>query len=393
MSQPTLPPGSPPPRPLGSVYLPTPLAGHILPHALASKTSYHNCAFWFMLAVVLGAQWQRRIWDMAGGRKSWLATNGIAMCGVLHALFDNGLFVLLPLPVGGDGEDADNFLDVQLHWKTNLEETAAVGTLFPKLLDQQVLVTVGVKGEDDHDEDIHEHKTVYAPRRAAPRSIDDGDRFRLFTNDAKLHPLPYPALLELHAMLWALIGVTGLSDTIKQKTTKRKRGDDAGGKRLRRGGRAPGDVDDNNGAGGALTHTPGSGGDAAATKRENTNNDSKDDDTEAPTTQQAASLAKKETEHDLPSPSHSPPRCTTPRRWHSHTAEEEASYIEYDSDSDSDDYTETDFDSDTDPDGGTFGQYYGWRARTEKSLEQSAWMRRVWERGDDPPSGQCGIEE
>ncbi|KAA8895629.1 hypothetical protein FN846DRAFT_996123 [Sphaerosporella brunnea] len=400
-------------------------AGHILPHALAAKTSYHNCAFWFTLAVVLGAEWQRRIWDMAGGRKSWLATNGIAMCGVLHALFDNGLFVLLPLPLGEHDQDGGQFLDVQLHWKTNLEETAAVGTLFPKLLDQQVLATVRVKAEDDDDEDLDESKTVYTPRRAVLRSIDDGDRFRLFTNDAKLHPLPYPALLELHAMLWALIGATGLSDTIKQKTIKRKRSDDAGGKRLRRGGRPPGRVDDNHGGGSAFTNTPGSGGGAAAPKSENTNNDSKDDHTTAKTTQQAASSPEKETEHHLPSPSGSPPRSPKPcdslstchnpaplglkfspwllsqvlercrrasERKHSQKAEEEASYTEYDSDSDCDTDTDSDTDTDTDPDGGTFGQFHGWRARIEKSLEQSGWMRRAWKHNGEQPRGKCAFE-
>ncbi|KAA8910311.1 hypothetical protein FN846DRAFT_761139, partial [Sphaerosporella brunnea] len=172
-------------------------ACHILPHSLAAKTSYRNCIFWFMLAILLGADWQRRIWQLAGGNKSYAPTNGLALGNGMHTLFDRGLFTLRPVTLGCS--DASRIVDVQLNWKTRTHTATSV-TMLPGELDAQL------SGDTRY---------RYNPL-TDPRSIRNGDRFRLFTNDPEKLPLPSPVLLELHAALWALIGAVGLTETNKQ---------------------------------------------------------------------------------------------------------------------------------------------------------------------------------
>lgn len=49
------------------------------------------------------------------------------------------------------------------------------------------------------------------------RQIEDGDVFRLFTDDAKRLPLPHPLLLSLYAFLWRMIDSAGLAETAGNK--------------------------------------------------------------------------------------------------------------------------------------------------------------------------------
>lgn len=86
------------------------------------------------------------------------------------------------------------------------------------------------------------------------RQIQDGDVFRLFTDDPARLPLPQPLLLSLHAVLWQTIGSAGLGESSHKK---RKRlqysaangdsddyADDAGRKRIKRGTRRIGKTTD-----------------------------------------------------------------------------------------------------------------------------------------------------
>lgn len=178
---------------------PMPLAtAHLLPHSLAAIKTMADTPFWSFLTIILGASLTDFIYDIAGGRKSFGTMNGLIMETWVHGLFDKGLIWLIPHVTDFDPLTTRQY-DVEFKWRGDAETLDTFLTMLPESSDEQ-LATDG---------------TPYHVPGGRPISI--GDRFRLFTTDPALYPLPHPLLLSLHALLWEMISQAGLADTVQAK--------------------------------------------------------------------------------------------------------------------------------------------------------------------------------
>ncbi|KAA8913965.1 hypothetical protein FN846DRAFT_886222 [Sphaerosporella brunnea] len=398
-------------------------ACHILPHSLAAKTNYHSCIFCFTVAVLLGAEWQHRIWELAGGRKSWSTANCLVLGMGMHTLFDKGLFMLHPLP---SSRTEHRLMDVQFSWETQAR-TGMCTTLLPRDTEEQIAGTTQYTYSECDDQ----------------RRINYRDCFRFFTNDPRTLPLPAPELLELHAALWALIGAVGLSQAGNERVkagmkrrrvvddmldnAKRPRGrsrpdDRTCGERDSHSGSGPGEGQSRHPEGGESS--PGGGGasspqDGGQQTLHTTDSDSKRSKIApgvspgehpsfevphgpciASSSQQrfpSRSSTLKVRGSPIPSRSnsHSPEPIRAPLRlpfspWllsqvlecrrrlseRNHSATPEDDWCSADSD---DEGTEPAYveDEDCDEDAGMFGQYAGWRDRMDAKMRGSRWLREV----------------
>lgn len=178
---------------------PMPLAtAHLVPHSLAAIKTMADTPFWSFLTIILGAPLTDFIYDIAGGRKSFGTMNGLIMETWVHGLFDKGLIWLIPHVTDFDPLTTRQY-DVEFKWRGDAETLETFLTMLPESADEQ-LATDG---------------TPYHVRGGRPIAI--GDRFRLFTTDPILYPLPHPLLLSLHALLWDMISHAGLADTVQAK--------------------------------------------------------------------------------------------------------------------------------------------------------------------------------
>lgn len=178
---------------------PMPLAtAHLVPHSLAAIKTMADTPFWSFLTIILGVKLTDFIYDIAGGRKSFGTMNGLIMETWVHGLFDKGLIWLIPHVTDYDPLTTRQY-DIEFKWRGDAETLDTCLTMLPESADEQ-LATDG---------------TPYRIRGGRPIAI--GDRFRLFTTDPALYPLPHPLLLSLHALLWDMISHAGLADTVHAK--------------------------------------------------------------------------------------------------------------------------------------------------------------------------------
>lgn len=194
---------------------------HLIPHSVAVLKKSEN-PFWLLIAIYLGPDLRDRLYDIIRGANSYSTTNGLVLGYMMHKFFDNGVFYLIPRPTTDFDTQTSHYLDVCFQWKYSPDSLAVCFTRLPPLPENQTTVT-----------SAGSIRPALAPQA---RQIQDGDVFRLFTDDPARLPLPHPFLLSLHAALWEIIGCAGLG-----KTGQGKR------KRLRRripAAAADGDTDD-----------------------------------------------------------------------------------------------------------------------------------------------------
>ncbi|KAF8241361.1 hypothetical protein K440DRAFT_643857 [Wilcoxina mikolae CBS 423.85] len=148
---------------------------------------------------------------LVGGKKSWRCMNGIALGGGLHGLYDKGAFALLPVPPE-EGEQVAGIMDLEFWWRVEVD-TLNHTTTAPTL---PVLLVQPIAGSDRH---------YRYGRLPYSRSIDHGNRFRLFTNNPNDYPLPHPLLFELQFALCGNLGGPIRSLTPRQEKGKQKEPD------------------------------------------------------------------------------------------------------------------------------------------------------------------------
>lgn len=178
---------------------------HLIPHSVAAMSS-HDTAFWLLHAVCLGPVLRDHLYAVVRDAKSYSTMNGLVLDASMHRYYDAGIFVLLPSPDEAFDPTSSVHLDVTFRWRSSTPNLKTCCTMLPPNPASQVTKTP--QGKSSH---------TVAPQL---RQIQDGDVFRLFTDDPKRLPLPHPFLLSLHALLWRMIGSSGLAETT---VNKRKR--------------------------------------------------------------------------------------------------------------------------------------------------------------------------
>lgn len=178
---------------------------HLIPFSIAAPRRA-DTAFWLMLAICLGPVLRDHLHFIIHGKNSGTTVNGLAMQSVLHKYFDRGAIALEPdLLYTASAYDASTttYFDVVFRWRDVLQGLRLRVTMLP--LDPAEQVSVGPHG-------AWAHRTLPDERR-----IEDGNRFRLCTDNPGRLPLPHPFLLSLHARLWGMIQSAGLAETIDRK--------------------------------------------------------------------------------------------------------------------------------------------------------------------------------
>lgn len=178
---------------------------HLIPHSVAAM-SRADTAFWLTIAICLGTDLRDHLYAIVHDAKSYTTMNGLVLDASMHRYFDSGNFVLLPAPDPDFDPATTLHLDVTFRWRSSSRSLNTCSTMLLADPASQVVKTPEGKSVQ-----------TLAPRL---RQIEDGDVFRLFTDDPKRLPLPHPFLLSLHALLWRMIGSAGLAET---NANKRKR--------------------------------------------------------------------------------------------------------------------------------------------------------------------------
>lgn len=167
---------------------------HIIPPLIASPSN--SCAaapFWDLLAICFGSDVRDTIYRIISEAGSCISTNGLALDATARSLFDRGALRLMPcLKIPFDAETT-HYYDVELCWRQQMTDLESLGTTIPLGEEKQLVLEWG--------------KTEYD--RGPLRSMKAREKFRLFTDRPAKYPLPHPLLLELHSVLWGMIGSTG----------------------------------------------------------------------------------------------------------------------------------------------------------------------------------------
>ncbi|KAL0635448.1 hypothetical protein Q9L58_005579 [Maublancomyces gigas] len=149
---------------------------HIIPHSIVSlSTSDSRTAtlFWMALAIILGPSLRDTVFSIVGTAGNFYkTTNSIALVS-------------------------------SLHWGSPLD-LAIMSTARPVNPDDQVRVKPN-------------NTSCNAPPVIPTRAVNEGDRFRLFTNNPEKQPLPQPLLLGVRTMLWRMIATAGMAGTTLSK--------------------------------------------------------------------------------------------------------------------------------------------------------------------------------
>lgn len=184
---------------------------HLIPFSIASPRRA-DTAFWLMLVICLGPALRDHLHSIVHGKNAATTVNALAMQSVLHKYFDRGAIALEPdLPDSPRAYDSrtTTCFDVVFRWRDVLQGLRLRVTMLP--LDPAAQVSVASNG-------TWTHFTLPDGRR-----IEDGDKFRLCTDDPGRLPLPHPFLLSLHARLWSMIQSAGLAETIDRKRKRLNR--------------------------------------------------------------------------------------------------------------------------------------------------------------------------
>lgn len=177
------------------------VAAHLVPHSIAALKVLADTPYWILLTFVFGPALRDDIYRIAGGAKSCLPTNGIALDSSIHDMFDKGMIWLLPILAAPFDPETCTSYDVEFRWRGDLADLAAIATVLAPDVEDHV--------------DVSGARMQY--RIARLRQIEDRDRFRLFTNDPASCPLPHPLLLELHGRLWNMISCAGIGTTANHR--------------------------------------------------------------------------------------------------------------------------------------------------------------------------------
>lgn len=161
----------------------------LIPHSVAAL-SESATPVWLLLAVCLGPSLRNDVYDLIRDGNSYSTTNTLLLDPTIHRCYNSGFVFLSPvLPDNTFNPDTTSCYDVRFRWRSNPEDLKTLVTSLP------------AKPE------------VQSPAHVLQaRPIQDNDRFRLFTNDPETRPLPHPLLFSLHAMLWRMIGSSGLTE-------------------------------------------------------------------------------------------------------------------------------------------------------------------------------------
>lgn len=175
---------------------------HLIPHSVAAM-SRQDTAFWLLLAIILGPALRDHLFSVVHDVKSYSTMNGLVLDASMHRYFDAGIFVLLPAPDIAFDPPTTDHLDVTFRWRSSPTNLKTCFTMLPPDPESQVSKTSEGKS--------------FQTLASQVRQIEDGGVFRLFTDDPKRLPLPHPLLLSLHALLWRMIGSSGLAETTGHK--------------------------------------------------------------------------------------------------------------------------------------------------------------------------------
>lgn len=167
---------------------------HIIsPFIVSSRNSCAAAPFWDLLAICFGSDIRDTIYRIISEAGPCVSTNGLALDATARSLFDRGALWLMPcLKIPFDAETT-HYYDVELCWRRQMTDLESLGTTIPSGEEEQLVLEWG--------------ETEYG--RGPLRSMKAREKFRLFTDQPAKYPLPHPLLLELHGVLWGMIGSTG----------------------------------------------------------------------------------------------------------------------------------------------------------------------------------------
>lgn len=197
-----------------------------------------------LLGVCLGPSLRDTVFSILSSGNSSTTTNSLVLDPGFHKLVDKGTLHLAPVGLPDATFDAATCsqYDVRFTWWGSVEELGVCLTTVWHYPEDQVRPASIRAG--NHTGVI----PLQHVRLGPPRIIDDGNLFRLFTNDPEKYPLPHPLLLDLHGMLWRMISAAGMIEGTIAK--KRRFADSAA---------AGPDDDDDNADGGDLRRTSRAG--------------------------------------------------------------------------------------------------------------------------------------
>lgn len=116
-----------------------------------------------------------------------------ALDATARSLFYRGaLWLMLCLKIPFDAETT-HYYDVEPRWRRQMTDLESLGTTITLGEEKQLV--------------LEWRKTEYD--RGPLRSMKAREKFRLFTDRPAKYPLPHPLLLELHSVLWGMVGSTG----------------------------------------------------------------------------------------------------------------------------------------------------------------------------------------
>lgn len=177
---------------------------HLVPHAVAAIDSIAVTPYWRLLSLCLGQPLTSHIFEIVGGCKSFLSTNGLSLDSVVHHLFDRGTVCLIPHVANDDfNPKTTRYYDVEFLWRGSMAGLIGMTTQLP------------LQPSDQVDTALQNYTLM-----GSVRPISIGDRFRLFTRNPARQPLPHPLLLSLHCMLWDMIAGAVLGETARAKQVR-----------------------------------------------------------------------------------------------------------------------------------------------------------------------------
>lgn len=179
---------------------------HIIPHSVVALANKNISPFWMMLGVCLGPTLRDSVFSILAN--SYATTNSIVLDNSLHKLLDNGTLHLAPVgrPDAIFEPSSCTQYDIRFTWWGSAAELRLFLTTVHLSPDDQVRPAAGRTAPSGSRVPL-EHV-----RSGPPRFINDGDHFRLFTNDPVKYPLPHPLLLDLHGMLWRMLSTAGMAE-------------------------------------------------------------------------------------------------------------------------------------------------------------------------------------
>lgn len=182
---------------------------HIIPHSLANLEDKNTFPFWMMLGICLGPELRDMIFSIVSSDNRCRTTNLMTLDGPLLSLFRNGAVHLVPVGDYGATFEASTCSQYDVHfiwWDPDPYPSRWITTAYENPEDQ--VREVSVKDAVN----LHTGVVPFERVRGGPQHhIVDGNRFRLFTNTPDSYPLPHPLLLDLHAMLWRMLTISGIS--------------------------------------------------------------------------------------------------------------------------------------------------------------------------------------